>query len=244
MNMKKLVIICEGKTEVAFVNYSLRGYSNLSERFVVIPVTMPTGKNPAGGDSKGGWWRSKGYGHCVSEIGKFISLHKGSVVTTTFFDLYRFPSDIPCFCDAANIPDPVKKAEAYERQMKEDVAEKYGDVIFLPHIQPYEFEALMFADPSTTAEQISLVGKSTKDSQSELQAKLTKVITDAKFPSPEHINNKRPPSKRLEEIIPGYVKNKVGRGGFSWKSVEAIGIDVIRSECRHFNNWMEELEKL
>jgi hypothetical protein len=144
--MKKLVVICEGRTEVNFVKNLLCGHKNFQNRFVVFPVTLMTGKNPAGGTAKGGWRISNGYAHGLKEIKNFVSLHRNEIVTT-FFDLYGFPSDIPCFTDARTITEPIGKAKIYERQMKSDIEQFDSHVQFLPHVQPYEFEAFLFANP-------------------------------------------------------------------------------------------------
>ena len=63
-----------------------------------------------------------------------------------------------------------------------------------------------------------------------------------RFQTPEHINSVKGPSKYLEDIFPHYSKNKVGRGGFSWKAPKEIDINAICKECEHFREWILKLE--
>ena len=67
---------------------------------------------------------------------------------TTFFDLYGLPPDFPG--PAGSPPDPLDRAAAIEASLHEDVVRlaRCRPDRFLPHIQPYEFEALLFSDTS------------------------------------------------------------------------------------------------
>jgi hypothetical protein len=211
----------------------------LAERFqIIIPVTLPTGTNPQGGAGKGGWLRYGGYAHALKEINKYISLHMGAVFTT-FFDLYGFPSDISCSPRAKTVTDAVARAKIYEDQMTRDIHQSNKDVRFLPHIQPCEFEALLFAAPNIAAKMLA-ADKTDKKEISKIQVQLENIRNQ--FSTPEHINLEQPPSKRLEKIVPGYKKNKVGRAGFSWMIPKEIGISELRKQCPHFNEWIAALE--
>jgi len=57
-----------------------------------------------------------------------------------------------------------------------------------------------------------------------------KVIND----SPESS-----PSKRILKLIPDYDKSNIGP-----LIVEKIGLEKLRSECRHFNRWLTQIENL
>jgi hypothetical protein len=59
--------------------------------------------------------------------------------------------------------------------------------------------------------------------------------------SPGHINDGETtaPSKRLVSLYPGYDKLAFGPG-----MAARIGLDVIRSKCRHFDEWPAKLEGL
>ena len=74
----------------------------------------------------------------------------------------------------------------------------------------------------------------------ELEIKMKKVRSD--YPTPEYINTDKGPSKHLENFIENYKKNKVGKGGFSWRAAKEIGLEEICKECNHFRQWIMKLE--
>jgi len=79
---------------------------------------------------------------------------------------------------------------------------------------------------------------------------LPRVLTDARkqkefeviragVATPEEINE-RPefaPSKRIADLFPAYKKTLHGT-----TTAARIGLDQIRKECPHFNDWMNKLE--
>jgi len=236
--MRKLIIICEGKTEVSLIN-NLIAERLHSHYYPIIPVTLPVGINPAGGLNKGGFRSSSGYRYALGKVIDVIQIHSGAVVTT-FFDLYNFPSDIACFSDAEGVTDPVRKAVMYEEQLWRDVsAVLRSGVTFVPYLQPCETEGFVFVNPHIASR--ILVGRNENEAEA-LEAKLREVRE--RFESPEHINTQMGPSKHLEEILPGYRKNKVGRGGFSWRVAKEVGIEAISLECHHLREWLNDLERL
>ncbi len=101
---------------------------------------------------------------------------------------------------------------------------------FIPYIQMYEFEGLLFSHPENLACGIN---------QDALQPQFQK-IRDA-FGSPEEINDSAAtaPSKRIERLYSAYDKPVHG----SLAAME-IGLDVIRQECHRFDSWLKTLEAL
>ena len=63
------------------------------------------------------------------------------------------------------------------------------------------------------------------------------------FKTPEHINDSRltAPSIRIKQIIPSYDKKKTTYGV---TIAEDIGLQKIREQCPHFNDWIKQLENL
>ena len=61
------------------------------------------------------------------------------------------------------------------------------------------------------------------------------------FTTPEDINDSpvSAPSKRIENLVPGYEKPLLGT-----LAVLEIGLDIIRTECPHFAAWLDKLESL
>jgi len=233
--MKKLVIVCEGRTEVKLLENLL--YERLEKSFYpIIAVTLPTGENQDGGAAKGGFRSSGGYSFALRHLVYTLKLHKGSVFTM-FFDLYGFPKDIACSLNAEKIPDPIEKVLLYEQQIKSDVYLECGtNTIFIPYIQPCESEAFLFVDPRLSA----LVMANSDTNSDRYASRMTEIRSS--YISPEHINAEKGPSKHLEDIFKNYRKNKVGRGGFSWRAAKEIGLDAICKECEHFSEWLTRLE--
>ena len=149
---------------------------------------------------------------------------------TTFFDLYGLTSDFPGL--AGSPPDPLDRAAAIEASLHEEVVRvaRCRPDRFLPHIQPYEFEALLFSDTSHFARE--------RPEWEQRSEELAAARREAA--SPEHINDgpDTHPSARLERLA-GYHKVRHGTA-----LAKRIGLDRIRDECRHFAGWLSRLESL
>jgi hypothetical protein len=162
-----------------------------------------------------------------------------------FFDLYGFPSDIPCYEKSKLLTSPYSKAKLYEEQIKNDVNDlfsydhQYNESKFMPYIQPYEFESFLFVDAYCSALDLS-------DGDANLCKSLAEEIKKIalQFETPEHINNSpvTAPSKRIESLVPGFIKNKAGKSGFSWNIAKDVGVANIRLGCKHFNEWLSSIE--
>ena len=149
---------------------------------------------------------------------------------TTFFDLYGLPPDFPG--PAGSPPDPLDRAAAIEASLHEEVVRvaRCRPDRFLPHIQPYEFEALLFSDTSHFARE-----------QPEWEQGADELAEARRgAASPEHINDgpDTHPSARLDRLA-GYQKVRHGTA-----LTQRIGLDRIREECRHFAGWVSRLESL
>ena len=151
------------------------------------------------------------------------------VLVTTFFDLYGLPADFPgSQIGGRASKDPVDRAAAMEAGFHAAILQETGcrPDRFLPHIQPYEFEGLLFSDTSRFAEAVPawrpFVGR------------LDRIRQTAD--SPEHINDGAVthPSACLAKILrPRYRKVRHGAA-----VAARIGLRRIRGECRHFDSWM------
>ena len=149
---------------------------------------------------------------------------------TTFFDLYGLPSDFPGV--SATASDPLDRASAIEASLHEEVVRtaRCRPDRFVAHIQPYEFEALLFSDTSQFEREQSEWAR--------WAAELAAARRRA--PSPEHIDDgpDTHPSALLERLA-GYHKVRHGPA-----LAARIGLDRIRAECRHFAAWFSRLESL
>ena len=148
---------------------------------------------------------------------------------TTMFDLYALPADFPGYDDARAIGDPRKRVAALENAVLEDIRHYR----FIPHIQLYEFETLIFADP-----------KKLEWNFLEHDGAIRSLMDIASgFASPELIDdgNETAPSKRIIRAIPEYADMKVSAGPLV---LEKIGLAALREKCVHFSDWLTKLERL
>ena len=222
--MTEVVVVCEGRTEAAFVRGTLAA-TLATRRVLARPRVVRTSRHAAGG----GLTRGR-----VLRFVRNTLRERVDVYVTTFFDLYVLPADFPGRSRSAGLVRPEDRAAVVE-------ADLHGAVLrevecrrdrFLPHVQPYEFESLLFSDPSC----FGVVEPTWLRFVEELKRARRSAST------PEHINGGRDthPSARLACLRrPRYKKVRHGA------AISArIGIDRIRGECRHFDQWVRRLEAL
>lgn len=229
--MKEVIVVCEGQTEEVFVNELLGPVLGSQDVFLsprCIKASQHTKKSSP--HSKGGSLK----GQRVLSFLRNTLRQRRSVYVTTFFDLYGLPPDFPGWFKAAASMDPVAYAAAVEKEFHTTVidAVECRRNRFFPHIQPYEFEALLFSDTERFAE------------VDPAWRKYVALLKDARqsVRSPEHINHgeKTHPSARLQDLLrPRYKKVRHGRA-----VSERIGVDRMRNECSHFNRWLAHMETL
>ena len=147
---------------------------------------------------------------------------------TTFIDLYGLETDFPNFRETIG-------REPYDRvsQIETGIAERINHRTFIPFVQLHEYEALLFSNPDIMLEWLSLYKS--------INSTAFHAIKQAADGNPELINEgpKTAPSKRIISICDNY--DKVDDGILLLKE---IGLDTIRAECKHFNQWISRLEKL
>lgn len=143
------------------------------------------------------------------------------------FDLYALPNDFPKFEEAQKYTNPYKKVEFLENAFKDDI----NDSRFLPYIQLHEFEALILSKP----QELQYEYFEHDDSIKQL-VELLKEKGNA-----ELINDKpeTAPSKRIIKLIPEYDKVNVGAA-----IADIIGIDWLKKNCKHFNDWLDKIKDI
>jgi hypothetical protein len=152
---------------------------------------------------------------------------------TTFFDYYGLASDFVGKQESYRVTDSAQKADIVEKALAAHVLSQTDDTAirrFIPYVQMYEFEGLLFSEPQKLAK-----GFNAQDITDEL------VEIRSNFRTPEEINNspETAPSKRLLKVVPGYDKPFHG----SLAAIE-IGLLSMRKECKRFDAWVAALEKL
>lgn len=224
--MIRLHITTEGQTEEKFVRNLLQPYLAARNIFVDARSVLTSKDKKAGSTYRGGLLS---YDKAKRDMLEWIKQDQNPECRfSTMFDLYALPEDFPGSQMAKTIPDPYARVAWLEQKLAEDM-DHPG---FIPYIQLYEFEALLFSDLTKfTLEYL----------EHEQAIEQLQHILQSFQNNPELINDgpNTAPSKRILSEIPEY--SKAGSGAII---AEIIGLDQIRSMCRHFNDWVCKLEGL
>lgn len=159
---------------------------------------------------------------------------KPDAVLSTFLDLYGLDTSFPAFEEARLKPDMDSRLVHLRTALHGAIVAHVGcrPERFIPHIQPYEYEGLLFSDPQALAQ-----------TEPGWQASFPKLAAvRAAFPTPEHINDsyETKPSRRLEQLLqPSYKKTRHGP-----LVAERITVVAMERECPHFHGWMNRLRAL
>ncbi len=220
--MVRIHVICEGQTEEMFVN------EVLAESFVTQGIYLQPSLIGKPGQ-KGGNFR---FERLLTDV-RLRLLGDPTAYCTTFFDFYGLPTDFPGKQAAIQALHNKNKAQHVQEAMSERLQLKLGSEVmrrFIPYVQMYEFEGLLFSDTEALAQGIN---------QPTLAAHFQSIRTA--FASPEMINDspETAPSKRLLQLFAEYDKPLHG----SLAALE-IGLDNIRQECPLFNAWLNRLAQL
>jgi hypothetical protein len=224
----RLHFVVEGQTEETYVNRVL--VHHLANVGVWADArAVETGRR-RGVVFRGGL---REYGKLRSDLVRWMKQDDHpQVFFTTMIDLSGLAALIDAFPgweEASRIRDPYGKAERLEAAWGRDI----GHTRFVPYLQVHEFEALLLASPRHL--EIQFVGRDHAIQELEAMA--------AQFDSPEHINDGQEtcPSKRIAAKLPEYEGLKASAGPIV---AEKIGLEFLRSRCRHFNEWLSRLENL
>ena len=219
--MIRVHFIVEGQTEETFVNQILAPYFSIKEIYIdvrSVEISRRDGKIQRGGIIN--------YQKAKDDIKRWLAQDKKSYLTT-MFDFYGLPKNFPGQTEVKKITDPFDKVAYLETEMGRDI----NSQMFIPYIQLHEFEALLFTRPDKIDECMSL------NNQSGLVHRLEAILRS--FNTPEHIDQETQPSKRLKQIYPAYRKVFFGP-----LIAGEIGISEIKTKCKHFSQWLEQIEKI
>lgn len=227
--MTRILVHVEGQTEEEFVNSVLaphlysKGFTSVSARL----IGRSRVRKNRGGTCP---WEA-----VHTEIARHLS-QDTAAFGTTLVDYYALPAEGPngwpgrTGCEALRVAD---KAAHIQAALLQDFEVRHGHELarrFIPFVVMYEFEGLLFSEPSLMAQGM---GQSEKAEQ-------FKQIRD-NFETPEHINDspQTAPSKRILQLVPGY--NKVLYGNIAALDVT---LERIRQECPIFAAWLQRLEDI
>jgi len=220
--MIRVHVICEGQTEETFIS-QVQAEAFAAQNIHLVPALI--GKP----GHKGG---RVGFERVLTDVRNRL-LDEKKAWCTTFFDFYGLSERFPGKKEAASLPYVNQKAECLENAMTCELQRKIGNNPmrrFIPYVQMYEFEGLLFSAPSQLA---SGIGK--PDLSPDFQR-----IRD-RFDTPEAINNSKDtaPSKRILKLFKEYEKNLYGP-----VAALEIGLSAIRLECPRFDAWLRKIEAL
>jgi len=221
----RLHVVAEGQTEEAFVNQVLK--KHLSRFRVYVDVRCVETSRKRGRVFRGGVLN---YDQVKRDVSLWISEdRKRDARFTTMLDLYALPESFPGFEAARNLVNPMDRVQQLETAFERDL----NHPRFIPYLQLYEFEALLFSEPARAA--VFFIGE-------DKAIKRLEAIASS-FPSPEHIDDgfETAPSKRIARELPRYAFEKSAAGPII---AGEIGLAKIREKCAHFNAWLTRLEKL
>jgi len=216
--MNRVRVLVEGQTEQAFIRDILRPY--FDPRQIYLHAVK---------------FRRQG-GIVPYERAKEVILRSlkedADLICTTMVDFYGMPVDWPGRDQASRCRSCVEKAYMVESGISGDVTKSLGSSFnprrLMPYVQMHEFEALLFSSPVKLAESLD-------------DEKLSSIFLTIRneFSTPEEINDHYDtcPSRRIEEVFQGFKKNINGI-----TTACRIGLEKMRQECPHFNEWIAKLE--
>jgi len=223
--MKRVCVVCEGQTEEMFVTK------------VVAPVFYDIGLNltPQMIETSPG---HRGGALSYERVRRHLRntlRQKSSPTVTTFFDLYRLDKRFPGFDEAHQETLLARKLDTLCKALSKDIV-AVAECLpsrFIPHIQPYEFEGLLFSDVATLV--------SVEKNWATAQVNLSRVRAEAE--TPEHINDQpeTKPAAHLARVLKSPKFSKLDHGPIA---AAKMGLPVIEAECKFFAAWINQLRSL
>ena len=222
--MARLLVHVEGPTEEDFVNQVLRlylvgrGYHSVDARII------GSGRFR---DQRGG---IRPWPNVRRDIARHLAQDRSCIVTT-MVDYYALPAHGPGAWLGRSHATPLRSASEKALCVEEALRNDLEDAVrFVPFVVMHEFEGLLFSDCGAFSR-----GIGRGDLEGQFQA------IRSQFATPEEINDSllTAPSKRIAALFPRYQKRQSGV-----LAAIAIGLDKIRAECPHFNDWLIRLEQL
>lgn len=216
--MSSVKILVEGPTEILFVKDVLKPH--FDERGISVrPFLFQDG----GGIPK--------YPKSQKQILNTIRADR-YCFCTILVDFYGLPKDWLGRKDADSRKTYLEKAAIVEEALFADICLQLGSSFnrsrFIPYVQMHEFEALLFSDISVLA-------------GTNLRISMQLACILGSFSCPEEINDNYDtcPSRRIKRHIENYVKTVDGI-----IAARKIGLERMRQECPHFNEWITKLENV
>lgn len=222
--MPEVLVIVEGQTEERFIKQLVAPALRPVQVFVK-PLLLETSAGFRGG--------AISFDRLKFHARNALRKPDGPVVST-FLDLYALDSSFPAF-DVAKTKNVLEaKVRCLNEALHEAIVTLAGcrPEQFIAHLQPYEFEGLLFSDVPALAQ--------VEPEWRRHEKALTSIR--AEYETPEHINDgyETAPSKRLGKLLkPGYKKTRHGP-----LAAQRVSLEAMERECQHFHRWMNRLRQL
>ena len=218
--MNRVRVLVEGQTEKAFVSEVLKPYFDPRQIYLHAVMLRPRGGMPQ-------------YAQAKEAIVRSLK-EDAALICTTMVDFYGMPTNWPGRDQAIQCLDCEDKANMIEKGILEDIDGHLGDSCdsqrLIPYVQMHEFEALLFSSPEKLAEGLG---------DKKLSSAFLTIRNE--FSTPEEIDDhyETCPSRRIEKVFQGFKKTINGT-----TAARRIGLDIMRQECPHFNEWITKLESI
>lgn len=215
--MRRIYFVVEGQTEAEFVREIIAPYFREHDIYDVRAILIETSKGHKGG--------LVNYTHMKKLLLRLLK-EETNILVTTLVDYFRIPNNLPGYEDCMKIVTVSEKIECLQQRLKDDIGIAFELPFFIPYIQQYEFEALLFSSNSGFEYCY----------EKDVAKKTAQIMVH--YPNPEEINDSpaTAPSKRILNIIPDYQKVVDGN-----TIALEIGIEPIMEKCPRFRQWIESL---
>lgn len=218
--MNRVRVLVEGQTEKAFVREVLKPHFDPHQIYLHAVMLRPRGGMPQ-------------YTQAKEAIVRSLKEDDG-IICTTMVDFYGMPTDWPGRDQENRCLGCEAKADIIEKGVLEDIAGHLGDSFdphrLIPYVQMHEYEALLFSSPEKLADNLG-------------DERLSSAFLNIRkqFKNPEEINDdyETCPSRRIEKVFRNFRKTIDGVS-----AAYRIGLEVMRQECPHFNEWITKLESI
>ncbi len=227
MSKVEIYIVVEGQTEQTFVRDVLA--PEMVHGGIYLHPALIGKPGHKGGDIR--------FDRAKIDIDKFLK-QRADTYVSTMFDYSRIDENWPGRDTVRQkivngaVLSATEKAKTLEDATLAEIGKLLPDYDverrFVPYIEMHEFEALLFSNAGILAKKIGIKA-----------VKINNIL--AEYNGPEEINDDptKTPSKRLERLDPAYRKIAMGK-----TIADSIGVQEMRNQCPHFNNWLTKLENL
>ncbi|MBI4332712.1 MAG: DUF4276 family protein [Chloroflexi bacterium] len=221
----RVLVLVEGPTERAIIDNVFAPDLGLRDIFLYPRVVGKPGH-------KGG----NNFAHVRKELTALIKQEPDSIVTM-LFDYYGLDSSWPGVSEskgesADNALMIIKRSIADAIML--DMGPNFNSARFIPYVQFFEIESLLFAGPDEMARVFD---------KPNLETIFKQIVTDCGGCEKINDNYDTAPSNRIRKHFPRYKKGR-GVNAQAWRIAQHIGVERIRKQCPKFNQWFTSLERL